>query len=110
MRSNSTIHNDKGVVNALATAARDAAVLWRAKACVLVSAGAQRALAHVDASFRRESQVRSVSHAGLELLETSMLVLFKKRTTKTAIATAVAVSSLTIAQKYKPWRANRTTR
>ena len=39
----------------------------------------------------------------VRLLETSMLVLFKKRTTKTAIATAVAVSSLTIAQKYKPW-------
>ena len=32
-----------------------------------------------------------------------MLVFFKKRTTKTTIATAVAVSSLTIAQKYKPW-------
>ena len=39
----------------------------------------------------------------VRLLETSLLVFFKKRTTKTAIATAVAVSSLTIAQKYKPW-------
>ena len=37
------------------------------------------------------------------LLETSILVLFKKRTTRTAIATVVAVVSLTIAQKYKPW-------
>ena len=39
----------------------------------------------------------------VRLFETSMLVFFKKRTTKTTIATAVAVSSLTIAQKYKPW-------
>ena len=39
----------------------------------------------------------------VRLLETSMLVFFTKRTTKTTIATAVAVSSLTIAQKYKPW-------
>ena len=39
----------------------------------------------------------------VRLLETSMLVLFKKRTTKTAFATVVAVSSLTIAQKHKPW-------
>ena len=39
----------------------------------------------------------------VRLLETSMLVFFSKRTTKTTIATAVAVSSLTIAQKYKPW-------
>ena len=39
----------------------------------------------------------------VRLLETSMLVFFTKRTTKTTIAIAVAVSSLTIAQKYKPW-------
>ena len=39
----------------------------------------------------------------VRLLETSLLVFFKKRTTKATIATAVAVSSLTIAQKYKPW-------
>ena len=39
----------------------------------------------------------------VRLLETSMLVFFSKRTTKTTIATAVAVSSLTIAQKHKPW-------
>ena len=39
----------------------------------------------------------------VRLLETSLLVFFKKRTTKATIATAVAVSSLMIAQKYKPW-------
>ena len=39
----------------------------------------------------------------VRLLETSLLVFFKKRTTKASVATGVAVVSLTIAQKYKPW-------
>ena len=39
----------------------------------------------------------------VRLLETSLLVFFKKRSTKAMIATAVAVVSLTVAEKYEPW-------
>ena len=39
----------------------------------------------------------------VRLLETSLLVFFAKRSTKATVGTAIAVISLTIAQKYKPW-------
>ena len=61
------------------------------------------AMSHIFDKFEPETYWYGVYLMTVRLLETSMLVFFKKRTTKASVATAVAVVSLTIAQKYKPW-------
>ena len=60
-------------------------------------------MSHIFDKFEPETYWYGVYLMTVRLLETSMLVFFKKRTTKASVATAVAVVSLTIAQKYKPW-------
>ena len=61
------------------------------------------AMSHIFEKFEPDTYWYGVYLMTVRLLETSMLVFFKKRTTKASVATAVAVVSLTIAQKYKPW-------
>ena len=61
------------------------------------------AMSHIFEKFEADTYWYGVYLMMVRLLETSLLVFFKKRTTKASVATAVAVVSLTIAQKYKPW-------
>ena len=61
------------------------------------------AMAHIFEKFEADTYWYGVYLMTVRLLETSLLVFFKKRTTKASVATAVAVVSLTIAQKYEPW-------
>ena len=61
------------------------------------------AMSHLFEKFEPDTYWYGVYLMTVRLLETSMLVFFKKRTTKASVAAAVAVTSLTISQKYKPW-------
>ena len=60
-------------------------------------------MSHTFEKFEPDSYWFGVYLLTVRLLETSMLVFFKKRTTKAMVATAVSVMSLLIAQKCKPW-------
>ena len=60
-------------------------------------------MSHTFEKFDPDSYWFGVYLLTVRLLETSMLVFFKKRTTKAMVATVASVISLTIAQKYKPW-------
>ena len=60
-------------------------------------------MSHTFEKFEPDSYWFGVYLLTVRLLETSMLVFFKKRTTKAMVATAVSVISLLIAQKYNPW-------
>ena len=61
------------------------------------------AMSHIFEKFEPETYWYGVYLMTVRLLETSMLVFFKKRTTKASVATVAAVVSLAIAQKFKPW-------
>ena len=61
------------------------------------------AMSHIFEKFEPDTYWYGVYLMTVRLLETSMLVFFKKRTTKASVATVAAVVSLTIAQKFKPW-------
>ena len=61
------------------------------------------AIQHLFEKYEGDTYWYGVYLMATRLLETSILVFFKKRTTKSMVATGIAVLSLTIAQKYKPW-------
>ena len=58
---------------------------------------------HVFEKFEGRTWWYGVYMMSVRLLETSMLVFFRKRSTKASVATAVAVVSLVIAEKFEPW-------
>ena len=60
-------------------------------------------MSHIFEKFEPDKYWYGLYLLMVRLLETSMLVFFKKRTTKAMVATAVSVISLTIAQKCRPW-------
>ena len=60
-------------------------------------------MSHIFEKFEADKYWYGLFLLTVRLWETSMLVFFKKRTTKAMVATAVSVISLTIAQKCKPW-------
>ena len=60
-------------------------------------------MSHIYRKFEPDKYWYGLVLLTVRLFETSMLVFFKKRTTKAMVATVVSVISLAIAQTYKPW-------
>ena len=61
-------------------------------------------MAHLYEKYTPNSYLYGAYLMGSRLLETSVLVFFNKRSTKTTIATSVSILSLAIQLGHKPWR------